>query len=289
MAKFLNAVMFTSTAGGTADFTVSAAVQGYLAPNAAGASTGALYRYRAESATLSEWEIGYGTYDAGTGVLTRTTVVYNSLGTTAKINFAAAPNVSMGMPFATDIFPFVSTSAPTDPDESSLWWKSDTAVLSIRIGGSWVAITGPYAKAALGQLPSAQNNTPPAAGFIGEQAIANGSVGSLTSSSPSNVCSVVLQPGVWDIMAATVFGGPGATSSSDWITAISTSNATVSSDLVISAHSRRPGAADVSESHTLMPTRVTPAVATTYYLNAQATFTTSTYGCSGTLRAVRMN
>lgn len=144
MAKFLNAVLFNPTLGGTTDFTVSAAVQGYMTPNAAGASNGAVYRYRAENATLTEWEIGYGTYNTGTGVLTRTVVLYNSLGTTAKINFTAAPNVGMGMPLATDIFPFIGDTPPTDPADGALWWESDTGILYIYFNdgtsSQWVGI-----------------------------------------------------------------------------------------------------------------------------------------------------
>lgn len=137
MAKYLNAVLFTPTAGGTTDFTVSAAVQGYQVPNAAGASNGAVYRYRAESTALNEWEIGYGTYNTGTGVLTRTVVVANSLGTTAKINFAAPPNVGMGMPLATDLDATIATVAPTSPNDGALWWKSDTGVLYVWDGAAW--------------------------------------------------------------------------------------------------------------------------------------------------------
>lgn len=102
--------MFTPAAGGTADFVVSAAVQGYMTPALAGAPTG-VYKYRAESADLSQWEIGEGTYTSGTTTLTRTTVLYNNAGTgTAagqsgagtKINFAAAPNVGMGLQSVAD-------------------------------------------------------------------------------------------------------------------------------------------------------------------------------------------
>lgn len=105
MARFANAVLFTPVAGGTVDFVVSAAVQGYMTPALAGAPTG-VYKYRAESADLSEWEIGEGTYTSGTTTITRTTVLYNSAGTGSgagqsgagsKINFTVAPNVSIGL------------------------------------------------------------------------------------------------------------------------------------------------------------------------------------------------
>lgn len=103
MARYANSVLFTPTLGGTTDFVVSAAVQGFMTPALAGAPTG-VYKYRAESADLSQWEIGLGTYTSGTTTLTRTTVLYNSSGTgTAagqsgagtKINFAAPPNVGL--------------------------------------------------------------------------------------------------------------------------------------------------------------------------------------------------
>lgn len=95
MAGFLNVVRFTPTAGGTTDWTYSAAVTGYQSPTAGGVVNGTIYRYRAESADLSQWEIGYGAYNTGTGVLARTTVLFNSSGTTSKINFSAAPQVSI--------------------------------------------------------------------------------------------------------------------------------------------------------------------------------------------------
>lgn len=103
MARFANSVLFTPASAGTVDFVVSAAVQGYMTPALAGAPTG-VYKYRAESADLSQWEIGEGTYTSGTTTLTRTTVLYNSAGTGSaagqsgagsKINFTVAPNVGI--------------------------------------------------------------------------------------------------------------------------------------------------------------------------------------------------
>lgn len=114
MARFANAVLFTPVAGGTVDFVVSAAVQGYMTPALAGAPTG-VYKYRAESADLSEWEIGEGTYTSGTTTITRTTVLYNSAGTGSgagqsgagsKINFTVAPNVSIGLQMVEDTLQF---------------------------------------------------------------------------------------------------------------------------------------------------------------------------------------
>lgn len=96
MAAFIDNVLFNPAAGGTADFAVSTATQGYLVPSAAGAVGGAMYGYKAQSADLSEWEVGQGFYSSGgAGTLARTRVLANSLGTTAKINFSAVPTVGI--------------------------------------------------------------------------------------------------------------------------------------------------------------------------------------------------
>ncbi|MDI1262502.1 MAG: hypothetical protein PS018_04505 [bacterium] len=95
MAAFLDACRFNPTAGGTTDWTYSSVVNGYQSPASANVTNGRLYKYRAESADLSQWELGEGTYNNGTGVLTRTTVLFNSSGTTSKINFSTVPQVAI--------------------------------------------------------------------------------------------------------------------------------------------------------------------------------------------------
>lgn len=104
MAAFLNVCKFTPTLGGTTDWTYSAAVTGYQSPALAGVVNSRVYKYRAESADLSQWEMGEGAYNTGTGVLARTTVLYNSSGTGtatgqsgagSKINFSTAPQVAI--------------------------------------------------------------------------------------------------------------------------------------------------------------------------------------------------
>jgi hypothetical protein len=95
---------FTPTAGGTTDWTYSSAASGYQSPAAAGITNGATYNYFAITTDLTQWELGKGAYNTGTGVLARTTVLYNSSGTgTAtgqsgagtKINFTTVPAVAL--------------------------------------------------------------------------------------------------------------------------------------------------------------------------------------------------
>lgn len=95
MAGQLDVCRFTPTAGSTTDFTYSSAIVGYQSPTAAGVVNGRLYKYRAESADLSQWEVGEGAYNTATGVLARTTVLFNSAGTTTKINFTLVPSVAV--------------------------------------------------------------------------------------------------------------------------------------------------------------------------------------------------
>lgn len=98
----LDNVRFTPTAGGTTDWTYSAAMTGYQSPAAAGAVIGQSYAYFAASLDLSQWEISYGAW-TGTKA-TRGVVLFNSAGTgTAagqsgagtKINFSTAPTVAV--------------------------------------------------------------------------------------------------------------------------------------------------------------------------------------------------
>jgi hypothetical protein len=95
LANFLDVCRFVPTAGGTADWVYLTAVTGYQSPTAAGAVNGVSYVYRAESADLSQWEIGRGIYNSSTGTFARTAILYNSLGTTAKVNFSTVPQVAI--------------------------------------------------------------------------------------------------------------------------------------------------------------------------------------------------
>jgi len=95
MGSLVDICRFNPTLGGTTDWTVNTAVTGFITPAQAGATNGAVYRYRAESADRLQWEIGYGVYSTGTTVLTRAIVMFNSSGTTSKINFSTVPQIAI--------------------------------------------------------------------------------------------------------------------------------------------------------------------------------------------------
>lgn len=89
---YFDAVLFRAASSGTGDFVVSSAITGYRTPAAASVPNSATGSYRAFSDDLTEWEQGTYVYTSGTTTVART-VTANSLGTTAKINFTAAPQV----------------------------------------------------------------------------------------------------------------------------------------------------------------------------------------------------
>jgi hypothetical protein len=255
MSAFLDGCRFNPAAGGTADWTYASAVTGYQSPAAANAVNGATYSYRAESADLSQWEMGVGTFNTGTGVLARTTVLFNSLGTTAKVSFSTVPQVAI------------------------VALAEDLTRANFGLG-------------TVGHVPGANSGTPtaPAAGEIGEVILGSGSA-TLTTGVIANVASVALTVGIWDISGTNDFGGPGATTTSDVYTAISSqATPTLTVGIVGAiAHNRQPAVADYSTRHSMPAERIVLTANASYYMHAECAYTAgSSYGCSGRLRAVRV-
>jgi len=84
-------VQQTSTTTGTADFLLTGAVSGFQSFAAIG-NTNVTY-YTAVDPNTGDWEVGIGTYSTTGPTLARTTILSNSLSTTAKIDFAAGPKI----------------------------------------------------------------------------------------------------------------------------------------------------------------------------------------------------
>lgn len=142
MASFLDVCRFTPTLGGTTDWTVSAAVTGYQTPASAGAVNASVYRYRAESADLTQWEVGYGAYTVAGTVLARTTVLFNSSGTTAKINFSTVPQVAV-VALAEDFSPLLVANGGTG--DTGTAWTAYTPSIAAQSGTfTTVSATGRY-------------------------------------------------------------------------------------------------------------------------------------------------
>lgn len=100
MVGFVNRAVFTAVSNGTVDFEVSSAVTGFLTPANAGAVDGVVYRYAAENAALTEWEIGYGVYTSSPQGLARTSITKSS-NSNAIVSFTNPPTVRL-VAFAED-------------------------------------------------------------------------------------------------------------------------------------------------------------------------------------------
>jgi hypothetical protein len=106
-------VQQTSTTTGTADFVLTGAVAGFQSFAAIG-NTNVTY-YTAVDPNTGDWEVGIGTYSTTGPTLARTTVLSNSLSTTAKISFAAgAKNVFCVYPAEKAIYEEVSGNVLID-------------------------------------------------------------------------------------------------------------------------------------------------------------------------------
>lgn len=89
----LDRCIFQAASAGTGNFVQVINIAGFQTMQNAGAVDGTTYSYAAQLTDLSQWEVGIGTWSAGTNTLDRTTVLYNNLTTTAKIDFSSAPQV----------------------------------------------------------------------------------------------------------------------------------------------------------------------------------------------------
>jgi len=249
MAAFLNACRFNPTAGGTTDWTYSSAVNGYQSPAAANVVNGRLYKYRAESADLSQWELGEGTYSGG--VLTRTTVLFNSSGNTSKINFSTIPQVAV-VALKEDLISI---------EEANAFTAAQKAQARTNIG------------MADGHIPGEASNGSAASGEIGEYNSITGS-GPLTSGVTINMVSISVPAGDWEVFGHNFIAGGGATSMTNFTMSISTVSGTQNMSTVDRFNQLRNagGISDPFMTVACGPLRMSFSSTTTVYLVFVATF-----------------
>jgi len=224
-------------------------------------------RVRASSAAnTANWMEGVATYTGTT--LTITVDKTNGSGTLADWNFNLAGQFGAG-------------------DLSSANNLSDLASAATARGN--LGLTESIVTATVGQLPGTTGTTQPGTGKIGERVSATGTA-ALTSATTANVASITPSAGVWDLEFVNAFSGPGAATSTDWNSAISTASASVASGVIGEVyHTRLPSGADMTIMHTSRRLRVTTSGSTGYHLNAQATYSGASYGCTGTIQATRVS
>ena len=112
MALVINdRVKETSTTTGTGTLNLAGASSGFVTFVAGIGNSNTTY-YAIHEQGTNNWEVGIGTVtDAATDTLARTTVLNNSLGTTAKINFSGTLDVFCTMPASKSVY-LDSTGTP---------------------------------------------------------------------------------------------------------------------------------------------------------------------------------
>lgn len=250
---------FTNAVGGTADFEYPGPTSDMQSPASAGAVNGAVYKYYAQSFDMSEWEIGTGAYDAGTETFARTSVQANSNEDTAKIDFSNPPQVI--------IFDQFLNQADADAR---------------------------YVQGSRGHIPGEASNDPAAAGEIGERVTNSGSTaGNFTSGAPKLIASLdIPSAGDWDVGAITRFSGSGATSTSDWISLLTTvATPTISNPGSFGLGGiaeRAPPGLDYVQVQSHIPQQLLTTGPTTVYMHGQVTITGGTvYTASSVIIARR--
>jgi hypothetical protein len=140
---YLNRCIWTAASSGLGSFVVSAAAQNGYTPAqclAPAVVDGLTYHYFATNST--EHEEGDGVYTVATNTLTRATIRNSSTG--SKVNFTAAPTVTMGGPISTDMGPNPLVLRQTHLAPWDDFDAADDTLLSGRImpsGHAW-GVTG---------------------------------------------------------------------------------------------------------------------------------------------------
>lgn len=170
---------------------------------------------------------------------------------------------------------------------------ANSGVLSTNSSGVPSIDTTNFAVLSTGlQLKGNNTNTAPPAGFIGEQIrsfIASGSAVSLSTTVCSNITSIILTAGIWDISAVIKFVANSATSITLFQYGISPTSATMDTfgdDCGTDSHAT--AIIGYGPTRSIPAYRVTLSGNTTYYLVALGTFTVNTLTAYGRISATRV-
>lgn len=141
------------------------------------------------------------------------------------------------------------------------------------------------------------NGSSASAGNVGEyltSSVLSGSAVGLTSNTVSNITSLALTPGDWNVWAQVDFNGNASTTVNNLVGALSLTSTTVPIDNVNGGYSQIPAYGQTPFNYTqplvltLPAERVSLSVTTTEYLNAFSVFGTSTEAAYGGIYARRV-
>lgn len=147
-----------------------------------------------------------------------------------------------------------------------------------------------------GAMTGIRSGNAPSVGFLGESlrsAVASGSAVSLGTGVGSNVTSIALTPGVWDVSGIVGFVSGATTVPTQFQISISSNSATVAgatgdSDAILNDQTGASLGTSYQPTLTVPSFRVSIASNTTYFLVAKCNFTASTLAAYGRLSATRV-
>lgn len=193
----------------------------------------------------------------GTGVTSFTAYAPISGGTTTT---GALQSASTGL--GTSGLPFLSNGSAALPSFQQL---SASNVLGLTTGGA------------------------PAAGVIGQNIQATGTVASLTNATAATVATILLSAGVWDVSGMADFATGGVVTGTSFRLGINNVTNTMPGSGGINQLSTPTAPTAASDSGlTVCPQRVSVAGNTNYFLVAQANFTVGTVSIQGIITATRV-
>lgn len=127
----------------------------------------------------------------------------------------------------------------------------------------------------------------PSAGFIGEQLRATGTSVSLSTTVQTNICSISLTAGIWNLTGVCALIG--ALTGTGWVLSINSTSATLSgADGDTQVTSPTVSTSNAHTSLVVPPFQVVLTTTTTYYLVAQAVFSVGTATATGRFTATRI-
>jgi hypothetical protein len=126
----------------------------------------------------------------------------------------------------------------------------------------------------------------PSSGFLGQQITASASSVNLPNLTATNITSITLTPGIWDIGAVCYITQNGVGSAE--VVSINTTSATLSGNIGIDQAQTTYSITAFSCTQSIPTFRATLAANTTYYLVAQSNFTTGTSSGNGRISATRV-
>lgn len=159
------------------------------------------------------------------------------------------------------------------------------------VTGAQLEVNGTFSSTGIIGVTDASSATAGTVGEVISSTVAVGAAVALTTATPANVTSISLTAGDWDVQGQVAFTLNAATTSTQFISAINTTSATLPAASTINASITEISATMTTGGTQILstgPCRINVAGATTVYLIAQSSFAVNTNAAYGMIYARRV-